>query len=170
MKEFHKFELLAQFYLNELNNYTYEQFIKKPSETEWSLGELYNHIIDTGCKQLEAARQCQHQPKDTTKKKNIVGKFVFTCKMIPPVKTKAPKDLAKIVFQPSSKEEVRQRMLLFIEKMRESETFVKTIPTLQKTKHPYFGFLDALEWYQHVELHFRHHLRQKKRIETVVFK
>jgi hypothetical protein len=34
-----------------------------------------------------------------------------------------------------------------------------------KTAHPAFGFLDAFEWFQLIEIHFRHHLRLKNRLD-----
>jgi len=34
-----------------------------------------------------------------------------------------------------------------------------------KTKHPGLHYFSATEWLQFAEMHFRHHLRQKKRIE-----
>jgi hypothetical protein len=35
----------------------------------------------------------------------------------------------------------------------------------EKTKHPGFHYLNAIEWLQFIEMHFRHHLKQKKRID-----
>ncbi|MDB5279911.1 MAG: DinB family protein [Ferruginibacter sp.] len=34
-----------------------------------------------------------------------------------------------------------------------------------KTKHPGLDYFSATEWLQFVDIHFRHHLRQKKRID-----
>lgn len=168
MTKFSKFEKVAKYYLSELNKYSYDLFIMKPDPKVWSLGEMYNHIIDTGYRQLGAAKECAVQPADSSRKKSLAGKIVFTFNTIPPVKAKAPKDLADLIAQPSSVEEVRERLFTFIEVMRISEAEVIDLPADQKVKHPYFGYLNAYEWYEHVESHFRHHLRQKKRIEGVV--
>jgi hypothetical protein len=35
-----------------------------------------------------------------------------------------------------------------------------------KTKHPGLGYFSAKEWLQFANMHFRHHLRQKKRIDV----
>ncbi|MGM9925641.1 MAG: hypothetical protein ACI35R_15455 [Bacillus sp. (in: firmicutes)] len=94
--------------------------------------------------------------------------IVFAFNRIPPVKAKAPGDLLELVKQPESIDEVRERLEVFIERMKEEEPAVKRIPADKKVEHPYFGFLNAEEWYKHIESHFRHHLRQKKRIEAVV--
>ena len=34
-----------------------------------------------------------------------------------------------------------------------------------KTKHPGFNYFNAIEWLQFAEMHLRHHLKQKERIE-----
>lgn len=34
-----------------------------------------------------------------------------------------------------------------------------------KTKHPGLGYFNASEWLRFAEMHFRHHLKQKKRID-----
>ena len=38
-----------------------------------------------------------------------------------------------------------------------------------KTKHPGLGYFDAREWLGFAEMHMRHHLRQKERIEKCLF-
>jgi hypothetical protein len=35
-------------------------------------------------------------------------------------------------------------------------------------KHPYFGYINAQEWYHHIVMHFAHHLRQKKRLDEFI--
>jgi len=34
-----------------------------------------------------------------------------------------------------------------------------------KSKHPGLGFFSASEWFQFAEMHLRHHLKQKERID-----
>ncbi len=40
-----KFEELATYYIEELERYSIEQFRTKPSSEEWSLGQMYSHLI-----------------------------------------------------------------------------------------------------------------------------
>lgn len=35
----------------------------------------------------------------------------------------------------------------------------------RKINHPYFGYINAHEWYHHIVMHVAHHLRQKKRLD-----
>jgi hypothetical protein len=42
---------------------------------------------------------------------------------------------------------------------------VDEIPPARKAKHGGFGWLNAREWLDLVEMHSRHHLRQKEELE-----
>ncbi|MEW5597133.1 DinB family protein, partial [Peribacillus frigoritolerans] len=44
------------------------------------------------------------------------------------------------------------------------------IPASQKVQHRRMGYLNAEEYFQLIEMHFRHHLRQKERIDRVLLK
>jgi hypothetical protein len=35
-----------------------------------------------------------------------------------------------------------------------------------KSKHPGLGYFTALEWFQYMEMHMRHHLRQKAKLDA----
>ena len=43
-------------------------------------------------------------------------------------------------------------------------------PTSGKSEHPRMGFLNGFEWLQYSEMHMRHHLKQKRRIESFINK
>ena len=49
--------------------------------------------------------------------------------------------------------------------MRETEQKLSGASENSKTAHPGFGFLNTREWFHLIEMHFRHHLRQKKRLD-----
>jgi hypothetical protein len=49
--------------------------------------------------------------------------------------------------------------------MHETEQKLSSASEIPKTAHPAFGFLNAREWFHLIEMHFRHHLRQKKRLD-----
>jgi len=42
---------------------------------------------------------------------------------------------------------------------------IATDTAAYKTNHVILGMLTATEWYQLMEMHFRHHLRQKEELE-----
>jgi hypothetical protein len=42
---------------------------------------------------------------------------------------------------------------------------MQTTKNIGKSEHPVFGFLNGFEWLQYSEMHMRHHLKQKQKIE-----
>lgn len=49
--------------------------------------------------------------------------------------------------------------------MNNVEMLISKSPFKGKTKHPGLDYFSAIEWLQFAEMHLRHHLRQKKRID-----
>jgi hypothetical protein len=39
-------------------------------------------------------------------------------------------------------------------------------PSTGKSRHPGLGYFNAGEWLRFIEMHMRHHLRQKERIDA----
>ncbi len=66
-----KFEELATYYMEELEKYSIEQFRIKPSAEEWSLGQMYNHLITSTYMQLDAITKCRTELPSVTNKKQI---------------------------------------------------------------------------------------------------
>lgn len=40
-----RFEQVSAYYIEEISKYSLDEFTRKPSEDEWSLGQMYNHLI-----------------------------------------------------------------------------------------------------------------------------
>jgi hypothetical protein len=49
--------------------------------------------------------------------------------------------------------------------MRELARQIPASPFKGRTRHPGLGYFDAAEWFRFAGMHFRHHARQKKRID-----
>lgn len=71
--------------------------------------------------------------------------------------------------QPQSKEELGRQLAVI--KTEVDALFRDLDPAVStgKTRHPGLHFFSALEWLQFAEMHMRHHLHQKKRIDEVLF-
>jgi hypothetical protein len=54
--------------------------------------------------------------------------------------------------------------------MREIEGKLFDISTSQKVQHRAMGYLNAEEYFQLIDMHFRHHLWQKERIDQFLLK
>jgi hypothetical protein len=77
---------------------------------------------------------------------------------VPPSETYTPK-------QPLNIEVIETSLKKLIKMMQETEQEIRSASEISKTAHPVFGFLNAREWFQLIEMHFRHHLRQKRHLD-----
>ena len=92
------FEELAAYYIEELERYSIEQFRTKPSSEEWSLGQMYNHLIASTYMQLDAIAKCKTETPSATNKKrvkkyiNLVLSRIYKSKyqIIPDIHLKIP--------------------------------------------------------------------------------
>jgi len=67
--------------------------------------------------------------------------------------------------QPDNKEQLTNGLVNLKEELNNVGRLISTSLFNGKTKHPGLNYFNANEWLQFAEMHFRHHLRQKKRID-----
>ena len=155
------------YWINEFSRYDFEKIIAKPSENGWSMGQVGIHLwMSAKGFFFKSAEKCLN--KEGTEKgkgKTFSGHIVFTLKVFPPVRYEMPQKVAVVPRQPESKgqlvaklEEIKRMASDYIHRIPQSD------PAL-KTKHPFLGWLNTGEWIALCNIHFRHHVRQKKRIE-----
>lgn len=166
------FEEILAFWEQELEKYSLEELLKKPGDDIWSMGQLYNHLTSSGVNyHLKQLEQCISSDENAKKNKNfksfitynVLGKF-------PPIKVKVPPSDAYTPKQPKSKEAVSEGLELIKQKMRETLPLLKNPKFNGKTAHPVLGFLNAAQWFKLVEMHFKHHLMQKKTLDAFINK
>ncbi|WP_226545643.1 DinB family protein [Bacillus thuringiensis] len=163
-----KFEELATYYMEELEKYSIEQFKMKPSSEEWSLGQMYNHLIASTYMQLDAIAKCRTEAPSVTNKKTDMGEKVYKLGAFPNIQIKVPNHPGYTPENPSNKEEIQKRIVELITVVKDIEPTLSSIPGDCKVEHPGLGYLHAAEWFQLISMHFAHHLRQKERLETKV--
>lgn len=155
------------YWIDEFRRYDFEQIIQQPSEQSWSLGQVGIHLCmaSKGFFFKNAEKCLNKEGAEKGKSKKLAAHVIFTLRMLPPVQYEMPKQVAVVPKQPESKEqligkleEIKQMASSYIKRIPESD------PEL-KTKHPFLGWLNTAEWISLCNIHFRHHLRQKKRIE-----
>ena len=169
-KIFAQYETVARLWISFLPSYTEEQLLRKPSEDEWSLGQVYNHLIGSALyfhlKQIEV---CAFGKGTTIKGgKTFKGKISYLLGTLPPIRIKVPPSEQYTPKQPSSKHELQEKLENAIRILGEAKAMVHASAPNIKTAHPAFGYLNALEWYQLIPMHYRHHLHQKKRLDTFI--
>ncbi|HFJ9450538.1 hypothetical protein CN268_12280 [Bacillus anthracis] len=162
------FEELAAYYIEELERYSIEQFRTKPSSEEWSLGQMYNHLIASTYMQLDAIAKCKTETPSAINKKTDMGEKVYKLGAFPDIQIKVPNHPGYTPENPSNKEEIQKRMLELITVVKDIEPTLSSIPSDCKVEHPGLGYLHAAEWFQLISMHFAHHLRQKERLELKV--
>ncbi len=163
-----KFETLALYYINELNKYSLEQLRRKPSEEEWSLGQMYYHLLTASNMQLHAIEQCATGSAIISGKKTEMGEDVYKMGAFPPIQIKIPNRPGYTPENPTNKENLKQGLLQLIDKMKKTQLKLSSIPSHHTVAHPGLGHLCATEWFQLVYMHFAHHLHQKERLEKTL--
>lgn len=164
--EIDNFNRTIDIWLNELNSYTLNQLLLKPDGKSWSLGQLYNHIVEetnwyNG--QILIALTDKENSKVATLERTriLMNRGSFENKLF-----KGDPSIAENMEQPKSVEDIK----LDLEKLKTStnQLFSKVNKTSinGKSEHPGMGFMNCSEWLRYSEMHMRHHLKQKARIDN----
>lgn len=159
-----RFNTTIDFWISALNDYTLAALCQQPAAGAWSLGQMYLHILDDTdwfVEQIKAALatndnsdRCMHED----------AKAMFRNNSFPDIKIEGPATNTYIP-QPHNKDQLLQRLLAI-------KTTVNQLDfsnTSGKTQHPGLLFFNAVEWLQFAEMHMRHHVKQKKRIDAALF-
>ena len=155
-------------YIRDLDHYSFEQLLMKPSPNEWSIGQVYIHVwMSAKNFFFKKAEQClTREGAEQGKRKNWKGMLVFMLGKMPAVRVKMPEKVAVEPKQPESKEQlisklndIKQLSSLYISRIPEAD------PTY-RAKHPIFSYLNTAEWIALCNMHFRHHEAQKQRIKA----
>jgi len=162
-----QFEKTSGIWLASKNKYSEEQFAGKPDANSWSIGQVYNHLVaGTRLYHLQQIAQClDGRQVERNGKMKFPGKVVFFLGSIPPMRIKVPPSETYTPKQPPNIDLMKTGLVKLAKMMQETEQKLSGASEISKTAHPAFGFLNAREWFQLIEMHFRHHLRQKERID-----
>jgi hypothetical protein len=169
-----RFEEITNHYVQELNGFTMEQLTRQPSENEWSIGQVYVHLIKASLyMHLRNVEHCLTPSEDTvfsTGGKTEAGQAVFHQGSFPPIRIQVPPSPQYTPGQPESKDQLVQGLNAVMRRMNEIEPTLDRIPLQNTVSHPRFGALNAKEWFMLIEMHYRHHLLQmdhlKKDLES----
>lgn len=165
-----KFEYEALEWIKSLNNYNEAPFKKKPSETSWCMGELYNHLLMVGLDfQIKNSRACINKVKSQEKgSKTFKGLMLYLIGGFPSIKIKSTLNEKYPPAIPENISEVKDKLFKLLKEMESLNQDINKLSKQDlkhKIKHPFYGYLNAIEWYKQVEMHFRHHQKQKENIE-----
>jgi hypothetical protein len=169
-KIYKAFLITAKYWISELDYYGPNQFKEKINDSEWTIGQLYNHLIyNTYNFHLRQIEHCLLHVHGAEKgKKNIRGRFLFFLKRFPFWKIKGERGLETIPDQPENPVKAKDEFYKFMKVVQKTAKRLESATMDYKTPHPDFGMLNALEWLRLLEMHFRHHIRQKKRLDVTL--
>lgn len=161
-------ESLVHTWTTELDRYTDEQFLLKPDAHQWSIGQVYMHLIRSALGfHLKQVRLClEKQSTNIAGGKKLPGMLAFAFGMFPPIRVSVPPSPQYTPPQPSGKEEVRNGLQEVLTAVRAIAAEVEQAPTDWKSPHPAFGYLNAAEWFHLIPMHYKHHFRQQKRLNA----
>ncbi|MDF2681797.1 MAG: hypothetical protein K0R47_2987, partial [Brevibacillus sp.] len=166
-------DMLKQFqesvsrYLEELNQFSMEQLTRQPDPAEWSIGQMYIHLIQSALyMQLANIEKCRTGAGATTGEKTDAGREVYARGEFPPIRIQVPASPQYTPSQPVSKEQIVEGLNTVVARMQEVEPTLQDISSIHKFDHPRFGALDAREWFLLIEMHYRHHFHQLNRLKN----
>jgi hypothetical protein len=154
-------------WLNYLDDYNEKTLITKPSPHIWSIGQVYKHLYSETTYFISQAMICCTTDENKDLHMAPEGESMFANNSFPDEQIIGPpsNDLTP---QPSSIQEVsddfrtlRASVVLLLDKMAH-------ITYEGKTPHPGLAYFNALEWIQFADMHLRHHLKQKRRIDGML--
>lgn len=150
------------------SRYNDDNFKQVPEGEKWTLGQVYSHLLfATNMLVFRQVDAIVDKRKLATGKPNLIGKLVLLADMLPPIKTKPPEALNMEPPQPDKLADVIEGLRLVQQQLAD---YGKKLDSLNpspedRRKHPALGMLNAYEWIQFGGIHFRHHIRQRKRLE-----
>lgn len=155
-------------YVAALEVYTQEQFSHKEANDIWSLGEMYEHLVlSANFFFLANTLRCLEKRKGQEGgRMNAYGENAMKYNSLPPGKFKVPaseKTPPLVVQDMADCNTLLQKILTDADALQAP---VAADAGTYKCLHPVFGFLNAIEWYQMLEMHHRHHHRQKAELEA----
>jgi hypothetical protein len=147
-----------------LGSVSEEAFIATPRNGGWSYAEVYAHIFNSNMTCLQAIEKCiQGNAIESSDGLSFPVKLVFFFGRFPPGKFKVPdrlKDQVKKIIKTEAHELIRR----FNDELSQITPKVDSAKPDQKVKHPRLGLLNAVKWYEFIDIHTRHHKKQLIRI------
>jgi hypothetical protein len=152
-------------WIQDLENYSFDELLAKPSEHSWSLGQVYMHVIEETRYYMEQMESCMKYNDNAQGEMDERGKAMFLNNEFPNRQIKGDPLVSEQVPQPTSQSQLQSQLLQLKQEMNEIGERIMSSETVGKAAHPGHGYFTANEWFQYAEMHMRHHLRQKQRLD-----
>jgi hypothetical protein len=150
-------------WIKALEQYSFNQLIAKPSEESWSIGQVYVHLAGDTRFYLEQIVPCLIRDEHADEEATPEGKAMLAKNDFPDERLRNPANA--FMPQPESKDRIMHDMLALKADANVLAYKMSKTTFAGKTLHPGLGYFSAQDWLQFADMHLRHHLRQKKRID-----
>jgi|SRR6185437_1476361 len=167
LPQLRQFDTTIRQWIDMLGDYTLEMLHRPPRPGSWTLGQVYIHIIDDTGWFVGQMKEALLSRVDADKTMHPDARAMFDRNGFPDLQIEGPATNTYIP-QPQSKEELARQLMEI--KTTVDALFRDFDPAVStgKTRHPGLHFFSPLEWLQFAEMHMRHHLRQKRRIDEAL--
>jgi len=160
-----KFNESLDIWINELDKFTLEQLLKMPDEKNWSLGQVYMHIIEEANWYNDQCKLALSDLENADKPLSDDAKKLFEAGSFADKKIQGDPSLFENVKQPVSVEQLSEDLIKVKSSTNDLWNKIENSETNGRSEFPGLGYFNCHEWLQFSEMHMRHHLRQKTRIE-----
>lgn len=151
-------------WLDALEHYSFAQLCIKPSPTSWSLGQVYMHLLRETAHFIAQAKVCASTSDHAHEETSPEAHVIFSNNSLGDELIEGPPSNANVP-QPVSKEYLLKALTDLQNEANRVGKLISENAFQGKSEHPGLKYFNALEWLQFAEIHCRHHLRQKKRID-----
>ena len=151
-------------WIESIENYNLLQLCSKPSPHEWSVGQVYMHLIADTNFYIKQIKTCLSVIDNTDQQASPFAQTLFRENRFPCEQIAGDPSHSGMP-QPNSKEQLTVELLKIKRALTELNTLVGESLLKGKTQHPGLGYFSGEEWLLFAEIHFQHHLRQKDRID-----
>ncbi|MGO4910936.1 DinB family protein [Leeuwenhoekiella sp. W20_SRS_FM14] len=153
-------------WIKELSRFNIEQLKIKPDERSWSLGQLYEHLIEetnwyNGQIEMTLGNEKNIDKETSDAAKSLLKRGSFKNKRF-----RGDPLISEKVKQPTETAKLKSELERLKKTTNEIWAKMDNTSNYGKSEHPGIGFLNGFEWIQYSEMHMRHHLKQKERIEN----
>ncbi len=161
-----KFNETLDIWMFELDSFSLDQLLAKPDDTSWSLGQVYQHLIEETNWYNEQIEISLNDIENTNIPMTLKAQKLFKEGSFPDKRILGDPLISENVKQPISIDQLQSDL----EKLKARTNYIwekmKKAISYGKSEHPGMGYLNCYEWLQYAEMHLRHHLKQKSRVEN----
>jgi len=160
------FNRTIDIWIHSIQQYNFEQLCTQPDANSWSVGQVCMHLANDTNWFIEQIKICVSNNENTDKTMLPFAQTMFLCNSFPDERLTNPANVN--MPQPASKEALLQLFINLKKDMNDAAMQIAISKSTGKTKHPGLHYFNANEWLQFSEMHLRHHLKQKERIEILL--